>query len=56
MQLQSVVSFASGRGQFGLEIKRWYLKANFKDLPGSPVVKTPSFQFREYEFDLWSGT
>ena len=23
-QLQSVVSFASGRGQFGLEIKRWY--------------------------------
>ena len=28
------------------------LKANFKDFPGSPVVKTPSFQFREYEFDL----
>ena len=55
MQLQSVVSFASGRGQFGLEIKRWYLKASFKDFPGSPVVKALSFQCRGYKFDLWSG-
>lgn len=29
MQLQSVVSFARGRGQCGLDIKRWHLKVNF---------------------------
>ena len=29
--------------------KMWY---NF---PGGPVVKTPSFHYREHGFDPWSG-
>ena len=29
--------------------------ATFLDFPGGPVVKTPCFQGRECEFDLWSG-
>ena len=27
----------------------------FKDFSGGPVVKNPALQWRELEFDAWSG-